>query len=102
MLPSKIGRLVFSTFRLFGDSTRPGTMLQVRHDHLDVVLLITVEFLKRVHANDASIGAHQVVELIANPSRDGLVMTFSTADERSAKIQMCGFPRLRCGEHARE
>lgn len=62
--------------------------LQVGDDDFDVVFFVSVEFLKGVDARESAVGAHEFVALISDPSGDGLVVTFASADEWSAEVEV--------------
>ena len=52
----------------------------------------------RLYAQQAAVGAHQLVTLLLNPFGDGLVVALAAADQRGAKIEMPGLAGGRAGE----
>src|SRR5690349_14695583 len=79
-----------------------GESFQIRDDHLDVVLLVAIELLERVDADDSTIGSHQLVTLLADPGCDRLMMSLAAANDGCAQVEMVRFPGLRGRHHAAE
>ena len=66
--------------------------LQIGDDDLDVVLLVAIEFLKRIDARELAVGPHQLVALVRDPRGDRLVVTLAAANERGAEIKVFRLP----------
>ena len=62
------------------------------------MFLVAVELLESLDAQQAAVGAHQVVALLADPFGDGLVVAFAAADERGAEIKVLRLFRLGRGK----
>ena len=69
--------------------------LAAAEDDVDVVLLVAVELLEGIGAEEAAVGAHELVAMLADPVGDGLVVALASADERGAEVEVLRLFRLR-------
>ena len=74
--------------------------LEVADDDLDVVLLVAVELLKRIRADQAPVDPHELVALLADPVRHRLVVPLSAPHEGGAEIEVARLARGPGGEDA--
>src|SRR5258708_23725448 len=54
------------------------------------MLLVAVELGEVFNANEFPVGPHEFVVVVGNPSRNRLMMTLASANERRAEIKVFG------------
>ena len=70
-----------------GDFSRIGLMDTGSNDEFDIVFIVAIEFFKSGKRDNGTIDAEVGIALSDGPVGNGLVVSFTTADERGAEIE---------------